>query len=268
MVPCFKSMDCISQNSFSNCLKYFTRRKRNVLNFPSTSYIYILAAILDAVFSPGPLRFRKSGFLKPISHWKQILMHKMIKMPSKMRSVRHVIKVYPLFEVFKRHFLIFLEFIKIQCRYVCDRSLDGKKLLDIWIRMNCLLAFFVTKYNRKASLQLHVHSSIGFFSIQEFLKAAIFYFVMIVINECFLFSSLLSLLLDCYYFIYLFFWQKVSGLYRTVFFCRWSIIGGYFISKIPIFFCYFNPLSLENDHYRGKRACPLYRRNIPYLFGS
>lgn len=157
MVPCFKSMDCISQNSFSNCLKYFTRRKRNVLNFPSTSYIYILAAILDAVFSPGPLRFRKSGFLKPISRWKQILMHKMIKMPSKMRSVRHVIKVYPLFEVFKRHFLIFLEFIKIQCRYVCDRSLDEKKLL--WIRMNCLLAFFVTKYNRKASLQLHVHSS-------------------------------------------------------------------------------------------------------------
>lgn len=56
-----------------------------------------------------------------------------------------------------------------------------------------------------------------------------FYFVMIVINECFLFSSLLSLLLECYYFIYLFFWQKVSGLYRTVFFCRWSIIGGYFI---------------------------------------
>ena len=167
MVPCFKSMDCISQNSFSNCLKYFTRRKRNVLNFPSTSYIYILAAILDAVFSPGPLRFRKSGFLKPISHWKQILMHKMIKMPSKMRSVRHVIKVYPLFEVFKRHFLIFLEFIKIQCRYVCDRSLDEKKLLDIWIRMNCLLAFFVTKYNRKASLQLHVHSSIGFFPFKN-----------------------------------------------------------------------------------------------------
>lgn len=167
MVPCFKSMDCISQNSFSNCLKYFTRRKRNVLNFPSTSYIYILAAILDAVFSPGPLRFRKSGFLKPISHWKQILMHKMIKMPSKMRSVRHVIKVYPLFEVFKRHFLIFLEFIKIQCRYVCDRSLDGKKLLDIWIRMNCLLAFFVTKYNGKASLQLHVHSSIGFFPFKN-----------------------------------------------------------------------------------------------------
>lgn len=84
-----------------------------------------------------------------------------------MRSVRHVIKVYPLFEVFKRHFLIFLEFIKIQCRYVCDRSLDEKKLLDIWIRMNCLLAFFVTKYNRKASLQLHVHSSIGFFPFKN-----------------------------------------------------------------------------------------------------
>ena len=84
-----------------------------------------------------------------------------------MRSVRHVIKVYPLFEVFKRHFLIFLEFIKIQCGYVCDRSLDGKKLLDIWIRMNCLLAFFVTKYNRKASLQLHVHSSIGFFPFKN-----------------------------------------------------------------------------------------------------
>lgn len=46
------------------------------------------------------------------------------------------------------------------------------------------------------------------FSIQEFLKAAIFYFVMIVINECFLFSSLLSLLLECYYFIYLFFFDK------------------------------------------------------------
>lgn len=63
------------------------------------------------------------------------------------------------------------------------------------------------------------------FSIQEFLKAAIFYFVMIVINECFLFSSLLSLLLECYYFIYLFFWQKVSGLYRTVFFVDGPLLG-------------------------------------------
>lgn len=99
------------------------------------------------------------------------------------------------------------------------------------------------------------------FSIQEFLKAAIFYFVMIVINECFLFSSLLSLLLECYYFIYLFFLTKSFRLVSNRVFLSMVHYWG-------LLYILFNPLSLENDHYRVKRACPLYRRNIPYLFGS
>lgn len=63
------------------------------------------------------------------------------------------------------------------------------------------------------------------FSIQEFLKAAIFYFVMIVINECFLFSSLLSLLLECYYFISFFFDKKFQACIEPCFFVDGPLLG-------------------------------------------
>ena len=49
---------------------------------------------------------------------------------------------------------------------------------------------------------------------------------MIVINECFLFSSLLSLLLECYYFIYLFFLTKSFRLVSNhVFFVDGPLLG-------------------------------------------
>lgn len=106
------------------------------------------------------------------------------------------------------------------------------------------------------------------FSIQEFLKAAIFYFVMIVINECFLFSSLLLLSLECYYFIYLFFFdKKFQACIEPCFFVDGPLLGATLYPRYQYSFVILIPY-LENDHHHVKRACPFYRRNIPYLFAS